>query len=84
VRVVDDFAGQEHLTVRKLSARLIRVVDGAVDAVAETKLASQVYEEPSRGVAIVRLLDGCDEPAAVAAGEDASDLVLEVEAFLED
>ncbi len=84
MRVVDDFAGQEHLPVWKLPARLIRVVDGAVDAVAEAELASEVHDEPSRGVLIVRFLDGGDQPAAVAAGEDVRDFVLEVEALPED
>ena len=48
VRVVDDFAGQEHLPVGKPLARLIGVVDGAIDAVAEAELAREVHGQPAR------------------------------------
>ena len=45
VRVVDDFAGEEHAAVGKALARLIRVVDGAIDAVAEAELAREMDGE---------------------------------------
>ena len=48
VRVVDDLAGQEDLPVGKPLARLIRVVDGAIDAVAEAELAREVHGETAR------------------------------------
>ena len=41
VRVVDDFAGQEDVPLGKPPARLVGVVDGAVDAVAEAELAGE-------------------------------------------
>ena len=47
VGVVDDFAGQEHRAIRKPLARLIRVVDRAVDAVAEAELAREVHRQPT-------------------------------------
>ena len=43
VRVVDDLAGQEDLPVGKPLARLVGVVDGAIDAVAEAELAREVH-----------------------------------------
>ena len=45
VRVVDDFARQEHAAIGKSLARLIGVVDGAVDAVAEPELAREMDRE---------------------------------------
>ena len=42
VRVVDDFAGQKDAAIGKALARLVRVVDGAIDAVAEAKLACEM------------------------------------------
>ncbi len=45
VRVVDDFAGQEHLAIREARARLIRVVDRAIDAVAEPELAREMDQQ---------------------------------------
>ena len=41
VRVVDDLAGQKDVAVGKALARLIGVVDGAIDAVAEAELARE-------------------------------------------
>ena len=48
VRVVDDFAGQEDASIGKALARLVGVVDGAIDAVAEAELAGQMEREPAR------------------------------------
>ena len=48
VRVVDDLAGQEDAPVGKLLARLVGVVDRAVDAVAEPELAREMDGEPPR------------------------------------
>ena len=45
VRVVDDLAGQEDVLIREAPARLIGVVDGAIDAVAEAELAREVDGE---------------------------------------
>ena len=47
VRVVDDFAGQEHRAIGKALARLVRVVHGAIDAVAEAELAREVDGQPA-------------------------------------
>ena len=43
VRVVDDFAGQEHRAIGKARPRLVRVVHRAIDAVAEPELAREVH-----------------------------------------
>ena len=45
VRVMDDFAGQEHAAIGKPLSRLIGVVDGAIDAVTEAELAREVDRE---------------------------------------
>ena len=47
VGVVDDFPGQEHAAIGKALARLVGVVHGAVDAVAEAELAREEHGQPS-------------------------------------
>ena len=42
VRVVDDFAGQVHAAIGEALARLVGVVDRAVDAVAEAEFLREV------------------------------------------
>ncbi len=84
VRVVDDLAGEEHALVRELQPRLVGVVDGPVDAVAEAELAGEVHGEPALLVAVVAGLDAGDQFAVVVRGELAGDLALEVEPLLED
>jgi hypothetical protein len=81
---VDDLAGEKHLAIREALARLIRVVDGAVDAIAEAELAREVNGETARRVLVVGFLDRRDEVAVITLGEDVRDLVFEVEAFPED
>ena len=49
VGVVDDFAGQVDRPVGKPLARLVGVVDGAIDAVAESELAREM-ERQTAGV----------------------------------
>ena len=61
VRVVDDFAGEEHAAVGKALARLVGVVDGAVDAVAEAELAGEVDGQAARPEREVVGLDLLDE-----------------------
>jgi hypothetical protein len=48
VRVVDDFAGQENLTIGKAMAGLIRVVDRPVDAITEAELAREMHHQTAR------------------------------------
>ena len=54
-----------------------------LDAVAEAELARQMHHEPPRRELIIRFLDRGDQSAAVTAGEDVRDFVLEIEALLE-
>ena len=61
VRVVDDLAGQKHLAVGKPFARLVCVVDRAVDAVAEAEFAREVHREPVRAEREVLCLDALDD-----------------------
>ncbi len=81
VRVVNDLAGQEHAAFGKPLARLIRVVDGAVDAVAEPELARQMDREPAAAEREVVGLDGVDERAVVVVGQAPGDGLLQVEAL---
>ncbi len=47
VRVVDDFAGQEHAAIGEPLARLVGVVHGAIDAVAEAEFLGQMDRQPA-------------------------------------
>jgi hypothetical protein len=84
VRVVNDFASEEHRAIGKPLPRLVGIVNGAVDAVAEAELAGEVHREPAGREAIVALLDRRHERAVVALGERPGDFVLEIEPFSED
>ena len=84
VRVVDDLAGQEDRAIGKALPRLIRVVDGAVHAVAEAEFPREVDGETAGRETVVRRLDRRDELAVITLGEHVRDFVLEVEAFSED
>ena len=70
--------------VGKPAPRLIGVVHGPIDAVAEPELAREEDGQPAVLVTVVVGLDRVDELAVVALGEDARDFVLEVEALTED
>ena len=48
VGVVDDLARQEHAAIGKLAARLVGVVDGAIDAVAKAEFPGELEVEPAR------------------------------------
>ena len=65
-------------------ARLVRVVDGAVDAVAESEFAREVHRQPSRAIGEVVGLDLLDDRAVIVVGEHAGDGMLQVEALAED
>ena len=54
VRVVDDFAGEEDAAIGKTLARLVGVVDRAIDAVAEPEFAREVHGEPPGAMREVR------------------------------
>ena len=54
VWVVDDFAGQVDGAVGEALARLIGVVHGAVDAVAEPELAGEMHRQAAVGIGEVR------------------------------
>jgi hypothetical protein len=78
---VDDFAGQEDLAIGEAPPRLVGVIDGAVDAIAEAELVRQMHREAAGCVAIAVGLDRLDEAAVVVGRERAGDGVLEVEAL---
>ncbi len=84
VRVVDDLAGQKHTLVRKTLARLVGVVDGAIDAVAEAELAREMDGQPSGAIREIVGLDVIDDRAVIVLGEHAGDGMLQIEAFTED
>ena len=84
VRVVDDFAGQEDAAIGKPLARLIRVVDGAIDAVAEAELAREMDREAARPIPEVVGLDLLDELAVIVPVQLGRDRIFQVEAFAKD
>ena len=84
VRVVDDLAGEKDVAAGEARDRLVGVVDGAIDAVAEAELAGEVEREPPLVVAEVAGADLVDEGAVVRGGELARDGLFHVEALAED
>ena len=83
MRVVNDLAGEVHRSIGKPPARLIRVVHGAVHAVAEAELAREVDGEPAGPVREVVGLDALDDLAVIVLGQHAGDGTLQVEPFPE-
>ena len=80
VRVVNDLAGEIHALIGESLARLIRVVDGAIDAVAEAELPREVHGEAAGLEREVGGFDLGDEIAVIAGGKHAGDLVFAIEA----
>src|SRR5262249_58741933 len=83
VRVVDDFAGQKDPAVAEPLARLIRVVDRTIDAVAEAELTREVYRQPASDMTKVVGFDLFDQRAVVVLREVAGDGIFEIETFAE-
>ena len=65
--------------IGKALARLVGVVDGAIDAVAEAELAREMDRQPAGAVGEVVGLDALDELAVIVLGQHAGDGVLQVE-----
>src|SRR5262249_3868332 len=84
VRVVDDLACQVDRAIRKPLARLVCVVDRAVDAVTEAELAREMDSEPAGPVAEDVGLDSTDEAAVIVLRQPAGAGILEAEALPED
>ena len=72
------------MPIGKALARLIGVVDGAIDAVTEAELAREMDGQAPGREPVAVCLDAGHERAVIAGGEHVGDLVLEVEAFAED
>ena len=83
VRVMDDFAGQEHTAIGKPLSRLIGVVDRAIDAVTEAELAREVDREAAGSVLKVVGLNLLNEVAVVVLIQLGRDRRLQIEAFPE-
>jgi len=81
VGVVDDFAGEHDRPLGKPHARLVGVVDGAIDPVTEAELTREMHGQATRLKLIVLLLDRRNQVAVVALGERPCDFVFEVEPF---
>ena len=84
MRVVDDFARQIHRTAREALARLVGVIDRAIDAVTEAEFPGEVDREPARAVGELVRLDAIDDRAVIVLGQHACDGIFQVEAFAED
>jgi hypothetical protein len=81
VRVVDDLADEEQASVRELAASLVRVLDGALDAVAEAELAREAHGDVSDRKCVCPLAEEGDELTFVVRGEVVCHLGAESEAF---
>ena len=83
VGVVDDLAGQEHAAIGKLAARLVGVVDGAIDAVAKAEFLGELEVEPARAGLVAEGLEAFDDGALVGTRQNRSDLGFQAETLLE-
>ena len=84
MRVVDDLAGQIDGPFVEPLSRLVGVVDGSIDAVAETELACEMDAETSRLEAVVGRLDLRDQLAVIALFENVRDFAAAVEPLAKD
>src|SRR5690606_11371737 len=83
VGVVDDLAGQVDALALEPFARLVGIVHGAIDAVAEAELPREVDGHPPGLVAVVVGPHLVHERAVIVASELVLDGVLEVEPLAE-
>src|SRR5688572_26962009 len=83
MRVVDDLADEVDAPIRKLERRLIRVINCAIDAVAET----EIFREPNRDVVeggdVAACADVLDQLAVVFRGQEGLDFLFEAKAAAE-
>ena len=83
-RVVDDLAGEVDGPFRETAARLVRVVDGPVDAVAEAELARQVQAQAPHRAPVIGRPHLVHQRAVVVRRQLAGDLVFQRESLAED
>ena len=81
VRVVDDLADEEDAPVGELPARLVGVLDRALDAVAEAEFAGEPDRDAADRQRVVALAQQVDQRAVVVGGQRPLDLGLEPEAL---
>ncbi len=81
---MNDCAGEEDVPAGKPGDRLVGVVDGAIDAVAETEFPREMHREPAGLAAEPGSADLVDEPAVVRGGELSGHGLFHVEALPED
>src|SRR5690606_40519091 len=80
VRVVDDLADEEDAAVRELVCGLVRVLDGAVHAVAEAEFGGQPDGDAAILGLVAAVADVLDEGAVVLGVEQRAHGLLEAEA----
>src|SRR5438128_812828 len=83
VGVVNDLPDEKDALGRELGAGLVRVLDRAVDSVAEAELPGQLEREVAHHELVARAANGVDHSAVVVRGERALDRALQPEAFAE-
>src|ERR1041385_757409 len=83
VRVVNDFADEERALVRKFRTGLIRVLDRAVDAVAEAEFPGEPKREIADREGVSGPADRVHDLAVIVGRERAFNGTLEPEAFAE-
>jgi hypothetical protein len=76
---VDDLAGEKHPAIGKLLARLVRVIHGAIDAVAEAELAREMNGQAPGSIDEPGLTDVVDDAAVIGRRQFGLDGRLEVE-----
>src|SRR5688572_8821576 len=83
VRIVDNLARQKYPPIGELPARLIRVIDGAIDAVTEAEFFRELDVERPGARLIAHSLKALDDGTLVSARQNRPDLGFQAETLLE-
>ena len=81
MRIVDDFARQKNALVGKLPARLVRVVDGTLDTVTETKCLGEAHGGLARMQRVITRAQHVHQLTGIVGREGVLHLGLQAEAF---
>ena len=83
VGVVNDLTHQVDAAVGKLVDRLVRVIDGSVDSVAEAELLGEAHCDVPERVRVAPRANALDQGGVVCGVDEGFDLGLEAEALAE-
>ncbi len=83
VGVMNDFAGEKHAAIGKLAARLVGVIDGAIDAVTKAELFRELEVETAGRRFVAQGFEAFDDGALIGTRQNRPDLGFQAETLLE-